>query len=189
MKLVNDVVKIRLVRQGYLLNYPPHLISDEEMIEGFYKYFEDTYYIPMKKELENPSHVDPYPFTLRANKEDEMISHLDELYTYIKTLCDNAIKVAQKDGEDVVVDDWIYSYMLGSVVGPKSDIRDIHDLLVLMNADNIDDIFTRLASETCYELSRKWIAKTYFDTKTKRPPSVFGELHVIKSLRLSQINM
>lgn len=189
MSLVNDTVKIRLVRQGYLPNYPPHLLSDEEMIEGFYKYFENVYYKPMKKEFENPSKVDPYPFTLRGDEEDEMITHLDDLYTYIKTSCDSAIKIAQVDGEDVVVDDWIYSFMLGSVVGPKSDIRDIHDVLVLMNADNIDDIFTRLASETCYKISKKWIAKTYLGTEIKRPPSVFGELHVIKSLRLSQASI
>ena len=191
MSLVNDTVKIKLVRQGYLKNYPPHLLSDEEMVEGFYKYFEDFYYKPMKKEYENPSKVDPYPMisARQPGQEDEMITYLDTLYDYIKKSCDEAITVARKQGEDVIVDDWISSFMLGSAIGPKSDTRDIHDLLVLMNVDNIDDIFTRLASETCYRISKKWIAKTYLGTENKRPPSVFGELHVIKSLRLDQVSL
>lgn len=191
MSLVNDTVKIKLVRYGYLKNYPPHLLSDEEMIEGFYKYFEDFYYKPMKSEYENPAHVDPYPMiSVRANDQyDDMIEHLDVLYDYIKSSCTRALELAHAQGEDIIVDDWIYSYMLGSTVGPKSDTRDIHDLLVLMNADNIDDIFTRIASETCYKISKKWIAKTYLGSSNKRPPSVFGELHVIKSLRLDLVSV
>ena len=191
MSLVNDTVKIKLVKYGYLKNYPPHLLSDEEMIEGFYKYFEDFYYKPMKREYENPAHVDPYPIisTYADNQDDVMIEYLDILYDYIKSSCTSALELAQVQGEDVTVDDWIYSYMLGSVVGPKSDSKDIHDLLVLMNVDNIDDIFTRIASETCYKISKKWIAKTYLGSINKRPPSVFGELHVIKSLRLDQVSI
>ena len=191
MSLVNDTVKIKLVKYGYLKNYPPHLLSDEEMIEGFYKYFEDFYYKPMKREYENPAHVDPYPIisTYADNQDDVMIEYLDILYDYIKSSCTSALELAHVQGEDVTVDDWIYSYMLGSVVGPKSDSKDIHDLLVLMNVDNTDDIFTRIASETCYKISKKWIAKTYLGSINKRPPSVFGELHVIKSLRLDQVSI
>ena len=190
MSRVNDTVKIKLVRYGYLKNYPPHLLSDEEMVEGFYKYFEDFYYKPMKSEYENPAHVNPYSVISRTNNEDEvMLEYLDILYEYIKTSCNSAIQVAKTQGEDLVVDDWIYSYMLGSVVGPKSDTRDIHDLLVLMNVDNIADIFTRIPSETCYKIRKKWIAKTYLGSINKRPPSVFGELHVIKPLRLDQVSI
>lgn len=191
MSLVNDTVKIKLVKYGYVKNYPPHLLSDEEMIQGFYKYFEDFYYKPMKKEYENPTPVDPYPMmSARSNNDPgEMIACLDTLYAYIKTSCESAIQTANVQGEDVTVDDWIYSYMLGSVIGPKSDVRDIHDLLVLLNVDNIDDIFTSIASETCYKTSKKWIAKTYLGSSNRRPPSVFGELHVIKSLRLDQASV
>lgn len=189
MSLVNDTVKINLVRYGYLANYPPHLLSDEEMVEGFYKYFEDTYYKPMKKEIENPSHVDSYSLMTSQDNTKEMISHLDYLYNYIKLCCTSALKTHNYQGEDFIVDDWIYSYMLGSVVGPNSDTRDKHDLLVLLNVDNIDDIFTKLASESCYKISKKWISKTSLGSEHKRPPSLFGELHVIKSLRLDQASI
>ena len=33
--LVHDLIKIKLVRAGYLPNYPYHLISDKEMCEAF----------------------------------------------------------------------------------------------------------------------------------------------------------
>ena len=33
--LVHDVIKIRLVEDGYLPNYPYHMMSDREMIAAF----------------------------------------------------------------------------------------------------------------------------------------------------------
>ena len=35
---VHDIIKINYTRQGYLPYYPYHLISDEEMFEGFMSY-------------------------------------------------------------------------------------------------------------------------------------------------------
>ena len=188
--LKNDIIKIRLVQAGYLSNYPPHLLSDEEMVEGFYNYFEDTYYNPMKKELLSPTSVDPYHSVTASNyDEDEMVTYLDNLYEYIKTACAEALKESAKSGDDFIVDDWIYSYMLGVTVGPKSEILDIHDVLVLLNVDNVDDIFTRSAAVSCYNISRRWIAKTTLGATTKRPPTVFAESHVIKSLRLDDVSL
>lgn len=35
MSLVHDLIKIKYVREGYLPNYPYHLISDSEMCDAF----------------------------------------------------------------------------------------------------------------------------------------------------------
>ena len=186
LSLINDVIKIRLSKAGYLRNYPPHLLSDEEMVEGFYEYFKDVYYTPMYNEFQNPTPVVPYD----SDDTDYMVDNLNALFSHIQQTCNAAVEIAKTQGTDFTVSDWIYSYMLGAVVGPKSNVQDIHDVLVLMNIDNLDDVFTRLASETCYTISKYWIAKTnHSDTGNQRPPSVFAELHVIKSLRLANVSM
>ena len=74
--------------------------------------------------------------------------------------------------------------MLGNVIGPKSSQQDIHDLLVMLDVDNIDDVFTPLACEACYDVSKSWINKFPDAQKEHRPPTCFGEPHVVKSLRL-----
>lgn len=103
-----------------------------------------------------------------------------------------------------VIPDWIYSYMLGEVVGPTSRTKDIHDCLVLLDLDNIDDIFTPQAASKCLQISRNWLRKLpgesiplYTDVRTLsiqyfvrfRPPTIFGEPHVIKSLRLAEVDL
>ena len=51
MILVHDYIKIKYTREGYLPDYPYHMISDDEMIEAFMKsdsdegFFFDNYYV------------------------------------------------------------------------------------------------------------------------------------------------
>ena len=51
MSLVHDYIKIKYTREGYLPDYPYHMISDDEMIEAFMKsdsdegFFFDNYYV------------------------------------------------------------------------------------------------------------------------------------------------
>ncbi len=86
-------------------------------------------------------------------------------------------------------------YMLGSVISVFSPALDIHDLLEPLNIDNIDDIFTAEASANCLEVSKQWLKQTQrpefveFEGKkiNIRPPTMFGEPHVIKSIRLRQL--
>ena len=39
--MIHDVIKIKLSREGYLPDYPPHLISDEEMCRAFIRHATD----------------------------------------------------------------------------------------------------------------------------------------------------
>lgn len=166
MSLANDIVKILYISQGYLPNYPYHLISDVEMMEAFmnndtYCYFNDMY---------------PCQY-------NSLQSYYDELKTYISEFVDNYISNNGK----LTIPDWIYSYMLGEVIGPYSNLQDKHDLLVLMNLDNINDILTEQSEAYCYKVSVDWIRK--LPTNQKRPPTIFGEPHVIKSLRLLNLEL
>lgn len=194
--LVQDLVKINLVKEGYLPNYPYHLLSTEEMCLGFYTYFNDTY---------------PEPAS-------------DTLKGYWTTLYSSIIYHAQKmvyDGS-YTLPDWVYSYMLGAVIGPKSDALDIHDLIAPLYADNLDDIFGEAQEMACYTISRQWTERTklqevrtlsddeiaayhlsdpsifgaggkmVFSSQTEipmRPPTIFGEPHVVKSLRLGELSL
>lgn len=103
--------------------------------------------------------------------------------------------------ESEVIPNWIYSYMLGEVIGQNSAPKDIHDCLVLLNLDNLDDEFTPEAASACLRISKQWIRKLPTETATlrlaedgsdikvtrHRPPTIFGEPHVLKSLRLSAV--
>lgn len=162
--MIRDVVKILYVKEGYLPNYPYHLISDEEMCNAFLSedsecFFDDRY---------------PCVFDSLAVKWAELRSairyHLDKL------VADASYSLP----------DWVYSYMLGVVIGPYSSKTDIHDMLVLMGLDNMDDELNETIMNTCYEISEAWIEKIPPSRHDHRPPSIFGEPHVIKSLRLSQ---
>lgn len=176
MSLIHDIVKMQLVRSGYLPNYPYHMISDTEMCDAFLHtsvnragnveligYFSDMYPC-LSDDLKQP-------YDALVN---EILLHL------------NKLKLSTKDS--YVLPDWIYSYMLGVVVGPFSNSADIHDLLVLLNLDNIDDIFTAEAARACYKISNSWLKKPSEDSET-RYATIFGEPHVIKSLRVSRIDI
>ena len=76
---------------------------------------------------------------------------------------------------------WIYSYMGGWAISDTSSIEDRHDLFVLLNADNLYDTFNDRIYGLIYGVSSSWIAR--LDQSQKRPPTIFGEPHVIKSLR------
>lgn len=200
--MVHDIIKIKYVREGYLPNYPPHLISDEEMCIAFLQYVRDFtdepvtsweqlndeinhsyvgYYIdwylsPLLTQFQ--SEAFPYESTLAGailNLTDELSANMNKLIDYNRSNSD----------ESFVLPDWVYSFMLGRVVGPKSDTLEKHDLLVLLDTDNTDDNFDGISSYSCYQVSRLWVNKLKGDDM--RPPTVFGEPHVIKSLRLQQV--
>lgn len=194
--LVHDLIKIKLAREGYLPNYPYHLISTEEMFgsigidepkSGFYQFFDDYYPKPDDSEL--------------SQVWEEL--HKTIVFYLQRYLYDRDLKIP----------DWVYSYMLGAVIGPQSEVLDIHDLILPLNVDNIDDEFDIEQEQACYLVSKRWIAQTqqkveYEITKEDietyklpvslfkdgdkiqlRPPTIFGEPHVIKSVRLSQLSI
>ena len=162
MSLINDLIKIKYVKEGYLPNWPYHLVSNAEMCDAFIKsngYFDTNY----------------------PNMDNSLQSIYDDLRLYIHQSIDQALN---SDESNFILPNWIYSYMLGNVISVNSNKQDIHDLLVLLNVDNIDDDWTPLASRLCYQISYEWLGKK-LSSEDVRPPTIFGEMHVIKSLRIT----
>lgn len=166
---VHDLIKIKYSDEGYLPYYPYHLISDEEMIDAFVKsdvnFFDDNYPCP----------------------GDDLVKEYSQLRSFVVTCCDNYLST----GADIP--DWVYSYMLGVVTGPQSSQKDIHDLLVLLNLDNLYDEFNLSIYNSLYSVSVKALGQVSVRFRTtlltNRPATMFGEPHIIKYLRLEQVSV
>lgn len=165
--LIHDIIKIHYSDMGYLPGYPYHLISDIEMCDAFIS-ADDTGYF-----------FDNYPLL-----NDSLSEAYTELVTEIKRYLQE-LKTTSVDG--YAMPDWVYSYMLGVPISINSDKLDIHDLLVPLNIDNIDDIFDADAQKSCYEISKRYVE--LLDISQYRPPTMFGEPHVLKQIRLSQVSL
>ena len=163
MKFSNDIIKILYVREGYLPNYPYHLISDSEMISAFMSEDNSGYF------------YDNYPLL-----DDSLSEPYQNLVSGIRLHLDSYLK-----GESEIPE-WVYSYMLGSVISINSDPYDIHDLFKLFNLDDIDGIFNSQLSSNCYNISKQWVKRNSSDNT--RPATIFGEPHVIKALRLLAVS-
>lgn len=168
LSILHDTIKIRYTEEGYLPYYPYHLISDEEMFHAFIlddvNYFEDNYPLP----------------------DNELKPQYDKLKSFIvdtvKQYLSNKIEY---------LPNWIYTYMLGEVININSDQKDIHDLLVLMNLDNLYDEFNVTIYKSLYDISIKYLGRDTVDESKDeyRPATIFGEPHVIKYLRIEQVSV
>lgn len=165
--LTHDIIKIMYVNLGYLPDLPYHLISDEEMFDAFIfadiNYFADNY---------------PVPRGMDAQYNELKFAIVYHINHYI------ANQASAISSSTYTVPDWVYSYMLGAVVGPASPELDRHDLFVLLGMDNMDDEFTDAIYAEIYNKSERWTYKLPLAEREHRPPTMFGEPHVIKSLRL-----
>lgn len=184
--IVEDVIKIRLTSEGYLMEYPYHMISRAEMFDAFIdtsccKLIPDgDGYVEDKVEYISKRDTSKY---FDANYP--LLSTLPEIVSAYSNLVDCIcyhILMCKLNPQDYIMPDWIYSYMLGSTISVNSSIQDIHDMLTLMGIDNLDDEFLADAEIKCYQISSRWVSKF----NISRPPTIFGEPHVIKSLRLSE---
>lgn len=200
MSFIHDVIKIQYVRAGYLPDYPYHLISDDEMCDAF---------IRLPESVQEYITSDYFGITL-----DQTRTTIDWFHSYISSsdvmffrdnypLIDPAIELQYKDlvnrifyeiqefknniNDDRALPEWIYSYMLGVVIGPQSDILDIHDFISSMGTDNTYDEYTLDCAIECFRISSDWLKKIIVpDGSVIRPPTMFGEPHVLKSIRLDQ---
>jgi hypothetical protein len=194
--LIHDLIKIKYAQSGYLPNYPYHLISDEEMCDAFISNVKfdiassdsnDKYAIIKSGE---GYFFDTYP--LLDNSMAREYANLVIAIVY------QLNELKSSNDEDYELPNWIYSYMLGEVISVDSDSKDIHDLIYLMGVDNKSDEFIAESSLSCLETSKKCV-KRLSDTTTlqttineenitfsSRPPTMFGEPHVIKYLRLQE---
>ena len=162
MNFINNIIKIMYVNLGYLPNYPYHMISDKEMIDAFIG--ENGYFDAM------------YPCPGESLQED---------YTKLKDCIQAILDDYLEDNIDMIPD-WVYSYMLGNTITYNSDVADIEYLYELTKVDpNLSfDVFDERLAEACFAVSKDWIKKQS-SSVWDRVPTMFGEPHVIKSLRLS----
>ena len=192
MSLIHDIIKIKYSKLGYLPGYPYHLISDEEMFDAFIcldaenedkkkqeHFFDDNY--------PNPFEEQDLMYN-KYNKAGEIVSTVSlsgeytKLRSYIiKTISTYIEHQGKEDASSYTIPDWIYTYMLGEVVYNNSEYLDIYDTLALLGDNSIDNKFTNHSCALCYATSIKYISTL---TSGIRPPTVFGEPHVIKQLRL-----
>lgn len=190
----HDVIKMRYSEEGYLPDYPPHLISDEEMFNAFIPMGGDNEYFHMDDKNDkitfnvedwsryesdtNPSYFkDNYPNVGEANLFTYKAFVADMVYHISKYISDNSYSVPS----------WVYSYMLGETIGVNSPKEDIHDLLVMLLCDNIDDEFTPEAATKCVDISTRRINTTGISKADHRPITLFGEPFIIKYLRLRSL--
>ena len=157
---IHDIIKIKYIELGYLQNYRYSMISDDEMFQAFYRYFDDNY----------PC-LDP---------------ELEDEYNTLVAAIQSHIVNYQASGE--AIPDWVYSFMLGSVISINSEYADLEELCTLLNLKEVPPEFNAELAAQCYKISSEWIRK--LPTKYEdRPPTVFGELHVMKSLRLQNVDV
>ena len=182
---IHDVIKIRLVREGYLPDYPYHLISDEEMCDAFmpYKYDESDPFAGYEDfKNTSPNYFQDYYPLVHPQLEDEYKVLVSEIAWHLNEL-------KQSKSASYRLPYWVYSYMIGSTIGPDSDILDKHDLFVLLGVDNLYDDFTFDCARACYNESSQWLKKLPPDRRVHRPPTIFGEPHVVKSARLRALDL
>lgn len=163
----HDIIKIQYVNIGYLPNIPYRMISDNEMFEAFLKtdggFFTDYYPCP----------------------SPDLEAEYAELHNCIAKRIQEHI-----DDNTIPVPNWVYSYMLltpTTYESSEADISYLYDLLN-MESDNSVEQFNEDVAKGCYQASVDWLRKQPAGT-VDRPPTMFGEPHVIKNLRLTQANV
>ena len=240
--LTHDLIKLRLVDSGYLPNLPYHLISDAEMCNAFLGTE------PARSGISNyqlkGAFFDNYPIINSSATPNDLTHSYENLVLTIFCYL-NLYLLYKADNKDYTIPDWVYSYMLGAVISVNSSQKDIHDLILPLGVDNIDDVFDEACMAACNNESIDWLRKsnqlttvaipdeylsvftneeetglldttsfmsgtiqprllidvytsaTVFREETDieftkaenqmfdRPPTIFGEPHVIKSIRLS----
>ena len=164
---IHDLLKIKYVREGFLPDYPYHLISDEEMFEAF---INDTDQCYMK---------DHYP-CISDDVKDKYDQIVEDMKYHIQEYLDKKADMLPY---------WVYSYMIGAVIGPNSHQYDVHDLLVSINLDNMEDEFNTEICNSIYRISRKHVSKLKDEEQEHRHPAIYGEPHVIKLIRLDQADL
>lgn len=196
--LIHDIIKIKYVKLGYFTkNYPYHMISDEEMFNAFIdlgnedfnktttvidpdtRFFDSYYPNPFAEEdmyYEKKNAMGEVVAKVSLSSEyGRLVSYIKERINDYLAYCDTMVASEHQ------LPAWIYTYMLGEVVYQQSDYYDVFDILAMLKCSNLDNEFTPSACAACYVTSLGYISTL---TKGSRPPTVFGEPHVIKQLRL-----
>lgn len=200
MSFVNDTIKILYTRQGYLPDYPYHLVSDEEMCDAFIRLPEDVqssigtdFFGPTLEDTDDS--IDWFRYYLDSKDIMFFKDHyplIDESITKpYEELVNRIFYEIQEFKNDLNSDkelpDWIYSYMYGVAIGPASSKLDIHSMISspAMGVDNLYDDYNLPCAIECLRISIDWLKKLIVPKgEIQRPPTMFGEPHVLKSIRL-----
>lgn len=210
MSLIHDIVKINYMREGYLPSYNPSFIDDSEMCDAF---------LPVDLKIvgvESDGSDCCCPcFDDGTDRDLSLDDRLRSYYEIVKdsscyffdnySLPDDGVKSEYIDlvvaimyhlymmkissDVDTALPNWVYSYMLGATLSENSSQIARHEMLVWLDVDNLYDEFTAEVCKACYRESAYWLSKLAYQSLDHRPPTVFGEPHVIKSLRLKQADM
>ena len=164
MSIIYDIAKINYSREGYLPDYPYHMISDREMFDAFINnddnYFADNY---------------PCPDERWQDVYDDILTKIR--YHIDKYIEDNTYEIPV----------WVHSYMLGGVIGINSDERDKRDYIQLLGLEpSLNNEFTDKVYEETYSMSEDVISKLSSSVVEHRPITIFGEPDVIKQLKIYQ---
>lgn len=195
--LIHDIIKIKYVQLGYITkNYPYHLISDEEMFNAFIdlgEEFASSLIDPNVRFFDmnysNPFALEDYIYQKkdangRVIEEISLSQEYLRLKNYIKLkIVEYLTYYGTSESDKHLIPNWIYTYMLGEVIYQKSEYLDIEYILDLLGCSNLANEFTRNACVECYRIS---LGYTSALSDEQRPPTVFGEPHVIKILRLGE---
>lgn len=160
-----DLIKIKYIDEGYLPNYPYRMITDKEMIDAFIR--EDGYF------------SDNYP-CLDENLRDSYNKLIDAINYHLNEYLTNGTAIPS----------WVVSYMMGFTISVNSDEREIDNLYTLLNLSHTGsqaEFGSKLFNE-CYTVSKEWVKKLP-SKYSNRPATMFGEPHVVKSLRLEDVNV
>lgn len=170
--LIEDIAKVKYADEGYMPNFPPHLLSREELCDAFI--LSDASYFNMNYKCLADDLEEPYAL-LRASIEYHVKGYLDKV---------NPVDLPM----------WVWSYVLGEAVCNASDELDRHSMLTALNCDNTADVIDGEVQRYCYDISKAWCQRlpkqereVVIDGQVKllRPPTMFGEPHVLKVLRIS----
>lgn len=181
MSLNTDIVKIQMVKEGYLPNYPPHMISDDEMCDAF---------LPLDYPITDTEwnlFMNDSRLSMFKDKYELPSENLESQYRELVSGIAKELKIYRESIEDnKKIPDWVLSYMNHSVVSGSSEYHDLDGFLMLMGINVVEPEFTPAVSSECYTISTYWLKKT---NQKDRPATIFGEPHVIKSLRLQKSNL
>lgn len=209
---IYDLIKIKYVREGYLQDLPYHLISDEELYDAFLSYDAETetysgYYTAIYEAPVDGVLLEYYNtltnaiyrhLCLAKSLAGHMLTEFgtDTVIDFSDSYLVNSgmIKVLNPDKPIsqlnytfIGLPNWIYAYMLGNTISDKSDDElDYEDLLNTLHIKEYHDMLYK-----CYSISCGWLVKlpnsyiAYGDS-ILRPPTIFGEPHIIKAIRLEE---
>lgn len=208
----HDIIKIKLSEYGYLPNYPFHMISDGEMCDGFMNTVTGTGYFYDEYPCLDASLMDAYKQLILTISYNLLLMKFsknpdyelpDWVYSY---MIGSAISINsnKKDTHDLLValhtdnvdDDFDEVSSAACLdVSRKWLAKSHQSKLIKMDSRYEQEILEVFKNSKIYDttLYQVYMSNGFSDTDVgyldEKPPTMFGEPHVIKSLRVSQANM